>query len=49
MQLALDSLSKRIYPNFINCDFSEAHEDPNDLDTLFAGMGKHQTAHVKLQ
>lgn len=49
MQLALDSLSRRIYPNFINCDFSEAHEDPNDLDTLFAGMGKHQTAHVKLQ
>lgn len=39
MQKALESLSKRIYPNFINCDFSEAHEDPNDPDTLFAGMG----------
>ena len=34
MQKALESLSKRIYPNFINCDFSEAHEDPNDPDTL---------------
>lgn len=49
MQKALESLSKRIYPNFINCDFSEAHEDPNDPDTLFAGMGKQHTAHVKLR
>lgn len=38
-QLAIKSLSKRIYPNFVNCDFSEAHEDPNDPDTFFATMG----------
>ena len=38
-QLALTSMSKRIYPNFVNCDFSEANEDPNDIDTMFATMG----------
>ena len=39
-QLAIESLSKRIYPNFVNCDFSQAHEDPNNPDTFFATMGK---------
>ena len=39
-QLAIQSLSKRIYPNFVNCDYSQANEDPNDIDTLFATMGK---------
>ena len=38
-QLAIESLSKRIYPNFVNCDFSEAHEDLNNPDTYFATMG----------
>ena len=38
-QLALTSLSKRIYPNFVNCDWSQAHEDPNDPDTMFSTMG----------
>ena len=38
-QLALKSLSKRIYPNFVNCDFSQAHENANDPDTYFATMG----------
>ena len=38
-QLALISMSKRIYPNFVNCDFSEAHENPADPDTYFATMG----------
>ena len=38
-QLAIESLSKRIYPNFVNCDYSEAHEDPNNIDTYFATMG----------
>ena len=38
-QLAIESLSKRIYPNFVNCDFSQAHEDPNNPDTYFATMG----------
>ena len=39
-QLALESLSKRIYPNFVNCDYSQANEDPNDPDTFYATMGK---------
>ena len=38
-QLALESLSKRIYPNFVNCDFSKANEDLDDIDTYFATMG----------
>ena len=38
-QLAIESLSKRIYPNFVNCDFSQAHENPNNPDTFFATMG----------
>lgn len=38
-QLAIQSLSKRIYPNFVNCDYSEANEDPNNPDTFFATMG----------
>ena len=39
-QMAIESLSKRIYPNFVNCDYSQAHEDPNNKDTYFATMGK---------
>ena len=38
-QLALQSLSKRIYPNFVNCDYSQAHENPEDKDTFFSTMG----------
>ena len=38
-QLALQSMSKRIYPNWCNCDWSEAHEDDNDIDTYFSTMG----------
>lgn len=38
-QLGLKSLSKRIYPNWCNCDWSQAHEDKNDVDTIFATMG----------
>lgn len=38
-RLALKSLSKRIYPNWCNCDWSQAHEDPNDPDSLFSTMG----------
>lgn len=38
-QLAIESLSKRIYPNFVNCDYSQAGEDPDDPDTFFATMG----------
>ena len=39
-QHAIESLSKRIYPNFVNCDYSQAHEDPENPDTFFATMGK---------
>lgn len=38
-KLALKSLSKRIYPNWVNGDWSQAHEDPNDKDTFMATMG----------
>lgn len=38
-QLALKSLSKRIYPNFVNCDYSENVEDFNNPDTYNATMG----------
>ena len=38
-QMAINSLSRRIYPNFVNCDYSEAHEDPSNPDTFFATMG----------
>ena len=38
-QMAIESLSKRIYPNFVNCDYSQANEDPNNKDTYFATMG----------
>jgi ribonucleoside-triphosphate reductase len=38
-QHALKSMSKRIYPNFVNCDYSQAHEDATNPDTYFATMG----------
>lgn len=38
-QLALISLSKRIYPNFVNCDYSQANEIADNPDTYFATMG----------
>lgn len=38
-KLAIESLSKRIYPNFANGDWSQAHEDPDDPDTIFTTMG----------
>ena len=38
-QLALESLSKRIYPNFVNCDYSQAHENLDDPDTFYGTMG----------
>ncbi|MDD4804490.1 MAG: anaerobic ribonucleoside-triphosphate reductase [Candidatus Pacebacteria bacterium] len=39
-QHALESLSKRIYPNFVNCDWSQANENLADPDTFFSTMGK---------
>ena len=38
-QLAIKSLCKRIYPNFVNCDFSGDHEEFEDPDTYSASMG----------
>lgn len=38
-QLAIKSLCKRIYPNFVNCDFSENVEDPDNPDTYMMSMG----------
>lgn len=39
-KLALKSLSKRIYPNFVNGDWSQNKEDENNPDTYMATMGK---------
>ena len=41
-QHAIESLSKRIYPNFVNCDYSQANEDLSNPDTFFATMGKRK-------
>lgn len=38
-QLAIKSLCKRIYPNFVNCDFSENVEDFDNPDTYMMSMG----------
>ena len=38
-KLAIKSMSKRIYPNFVNCNWSEAHEDSDDPNTWMATMG----------
>ena len=38
-QLALESMSKRIYPNWCNCDWSQAHEEEGNIDTYFSTMG----------
>lgn len=38
-QLAMKSLSHRIYPNWVNCNFSENIVDPDDYDTEMATMG----------
>lgn len=39
-QLALESMSKRIYPNWCNCDWSQAHEDEDNIDTFFATINE---------
>ena len=38
-KLAIESMTKRFYPNWINCDAPTHREDPNDIDTIKAGMG----------
>ena len=38
-KLAIKSLCKRIYPNIVNCGFSENKEEPGNPDTEMATMG----------
>lgn len=38
-QLAIKSMSRRIYPNWVNGDWSQAHEDPDDPDSYMCTMG----------
>lgn len=38
-KLAMKSLSKRIYPNIVNCNWSANIEDPSDYNTECATMG----------
>lgn len=38
-QLALKSMSHRIYPNWVNGDWSQAHEDKDNPDTFMSTMG----------
>ena len=38
-QLALKSMSMRIYPNWVNGDWSQMNEDPDDIDTYACTMG----------
>lgn len=38
-QLALKSMSHRIYPNWVNGDWSQAHEDVDNPDTFMSTMG----------
>lgn len=37
--LAMESTSKRLYPNYVNCDCNNACEDENDPDTYMSTMG----------
>ena len=46
-RLAIESLSKRLYPNFCNGDWSQANEDPNNPDTFFSTMGKCKCSSCK--
>ena len=38
-KLAIESMSKRIYPNWVNCDWKNNIEDVNNPDTTMATMG----------
>lgn len=38
-KLAIKSMSKRIYPNWVNCDWSNNIEDEDNPDTVMATMG----------
>ena len=38
-KMAINSLCHRIYPNFVNGDYKQVVENPNDYNTFFATMG----------
>lgn len=38
-QLAIESTSKRLYPNYVNCDCKNAGEEIDNPDTYMASMG----------
>lgn len=38
-KLAIESMSKRIYPNWVNCDWKNNVEDESNPDTVMATMG----------
>jgi ribonucleoside-triphosphate reductase len=38
-KLAIKSMCKRIYPNWVNGDFSNHKEDTNDINTFMSSMG----------
>lgn len=38
-RLAIESMTKRIYPNWVNCDWNNNVEDKNNPDTSMATMG----------
>ena len=44
-KLAIKSLSKRIYPNVVNCDWSK--NPASNIDEEMATMGKWNLAHLK--
>lgn len=47
-KLALESTSKRLYPNYVNVDWSNnAGYDPKDPKTYMSTMGKRNLAHLK--
>lgn len=39
-KLAIESMSKRIYPNWVNCNWSNNVEDENNPDTVMATINK---------
>lgn len=42
-RLALESTAKRLYPNYVNCDWSgNAGYDKNDPTTYMSTMGKRK-------
>ena len=38
-RLAIECAARRLTPNFVNCDSSVCHENPNDPDTELTAMG----------